>query len=166
MKAVILGTLLALGASTAASAQSYNPDRELNHFTRSALKATLTELGASATERDGKPNISVEFSNGLKADVLLMACDDQDTSNNCLATSILATFAAPSNGTSEHVREAINRYNGTQNFGRAYLTDAGTITLRTYIIADGGVSMSNYRSQMGLFAISAKKFAEYLYDKS
>lgn len=166
MKPMILGIALALGASSVASAQAYNPDRELGHFTRSALKATLAEMGATTTDRDGQPNITVEFANGVKADAVLMACDDPDTSNNCLATSILATFSPPSDGNNATVREAINRYNQTQNFGRAYLSDTGTITLRTYIIADGGVSMSNYRSQMLLFAVSAKKFSEYLYRDS
>lgn len=157
-----LSLMLAAGMATIAQAQSYDAERELDYFTTGALKATLAELDASTSDREGVPNISVEFDNGLKADALLMACDDQDTATNCLGTSILATFARPENVTGAQIAAAINEYNFRQNFGRAYESPQGEISLRMYIIADGGITMDNYRSQIGLFAVSAERFAGYL----
>ena len=157
-----LALMLAAGTATTAQAQSYDAERELDRFSRDALKATLAELGATATEREDMPNMAVEFDNGLKADALLMACEDQATSSNCLGTSILATFARPEGATGAQIAGAINEYNYRQNFGRAYESPQGEISLRMYIIADGGITMDNYRNQIGLFAVSAGKFVGYL----
>ncbi len=59
--------------------------------------------------------------------------------------------------------DAINTYNRMENFGRAYLDEDGTISLRMYIIADGGITMENYRSQIALWVSSAEDFFGYLY---
>ncbi len=162
MKAIILGTLLAVCASTAADAQSCNASTRIDTFTTSALRATLAELGATTEDRDGVQNMTVRFSNGLVADALLMACEDQATSTNCLGTSILASFATPKDATPEQVREGINEYNYRQNFGRAYVSPNGTIQVRLYVIADGGITMENYRQMIGLFARSAAKLPGYI----
>lgn len=164
MKTVLLGMALALGLGTTAQAQDFQPTRQLDHFTRSALKSTLEELGATYRERDDRPNITIEFDNSLKADALLMACDDQDTSTNCLGSSFLATFERPSGASDADIADAITEYNYRKNFGRAYVAPDGEITLRMYIIADGKITMENYRQQIGLWVYSAGDFASYLYE--
>ncbi len=163
MRTALLGLALALGMNGMAQAQGYDADRQLETFTTGALKSTLGELGATYRDREGVPNISVEFANGLKADALLMACDDQATASNCLGTSILATFAQEGK-TDAEVAAAVSEYNYRQNFGRAYVDPNGEISLRMYIIADGGITMDNYRNQIGLFAISMERFLDYLYE--
>lgn len=163
MKALVLGTVLAIGASTAAQAQSFDASRQMDVFSPSALKATLAELGATTADQDGKPNISVQFDNGLQADAVLLACKDQATSTGCLGTSILVTYQTPNHVTAQDIINGINEYNFRQNFGRAYLDPNGTISVRLYVIGDGGISMENYRQMIGLFARSAKKLPDYIY---
>ena len=158
-----LALMLAAGlATTMAQAQTFQAERKLEQFSTGALKATLAELGATTTDQEGVPNIAVEFASGLKADALLMACQDEATSTGCLGTSILVTFARPEGTTGATIAAAINEYNYRQNFGRAYESPTGEISLRMYIIADGGITMENYRQQLGLFSISAAKFTEYV----
>lgn len=161
MKTVIMGAVLASGLVSAANAQA---ERPMTQFTRSALLSALSGIDAETEEQSGKPNISVTFDNGLMADALLMACDDQEKSLNCLGTSILVTYATPDDATPAQVREAINEYNYRQNFGRAYLAPDGQINLRMYIIADGGITEENYKRQLALFSLSAAKLPDYIYN--
>ena len=158
----IAATLLGLG--TMANAQGYDGNRKLDHFTRSAFMATLDRIGATYEETDGARNITIKFENGLVADGLLLACEDEPTSTNCLGTSILVTFDTPEDVTHAKVVDAINEYNYRQNFGRAYLDPDGVITIRMYMIADGGITMGNYRRQLSLFALSAAKLPGYVYE--
>jgi hypothetical protein len=53
-------------------------------------------------------------------------------------------------------------YNYRKNFGRAYLAPDGRISVRLYLIADGGITMDHYRRQIGLCAISAQKLPGYV----
>ncbi len=153
---------MVLGLGTMASAQSYDGNRQLDHFTRSAFLATLGEIGATYEEIEGAPNIRIEFDNGLVADGLLMACEDQDTSTNCLGTSILVSFERPEGITDAQLADGINEYNYRQNFGRAYIDPDGEINLRMYMIADGRITMANYRNQLALFSASALKLPDYV----
>ena len=163
MKAFVLGAVLACGMVSGANAQANSSDRPMTQFTRSALLSALSGIDAETEEQSGKPNISVTFDNGLMGDALLMACEDQQTSRNCLGTSILVTYETPDDATPAKVREAINEYNYRQNFGRAYLDPDGQISLRMYIIADGGITMANYKRQLALFSLSAAKLPDYVY---
>jgi hypothetical protein len=74
-----------------------------------------------------------------RRDALLLACEDEQTKSRCYGSSILATFTAEDGTTTEQVMAAINTYNYSENFGRAYLDPEGTISVRMYIIADGGI---------------------------
>jgi len=96
------------------------------------------------------------------ADALLLACEDNVAKTKCLGSSMLATFE-PEDKTPEEIMAAINAYNYKENFGRAYLDDEGTISVRMYIIADGGITRANYSSQIGLWFASVSDFFGYLY---
>ena len=164
MKAFLLGLALASVSVTAANAQSFDASRQMESFTKGALKATLAELGAQVEEKADMPNMTVVFSNGLKGDALLMACSDAETLTRCLGTSILVTYETPDDATPAQVRDGINEYNYRQNFGRAYLDPEGKISIRLYLIADGGMTMENYRQNIGLFALAVAKLPDYVYD--
>ena len=159
MRNVLLVAAMALGMGTVANAQSFDANRQLDRFTRSAFLATLDQLGATHEESEDAPNISIEFANGL-----LMACKDQDTSTDCLGTSMLATFSRPDGASDADIFAAVNKYNYLKNFGRAYVAPDGEISLRMYIIADGKITMENYRRQIQLWAGSVEDFSGYLYD--
>lgn len=160
----LMALALALGLGSMAQAQDFDPARQLDHFSRADFLATLDQIGAKHEIEEGAPNIIIEFDNGLKADGLLMACEDQDTSEKCLGTSLLSTFSAPEGGSEAEIAAAITEYNFRENFGRAYVDPNGEISLRTYIIADGKITMENYRRQITLFVNSATDFFDYLYD--
>ena len=161
-KAIILGAMLAICASTAAHSQSFDASRQLEFFTTDALKATLAELGATTQDHEGVANITVTFSNGLKGDALLMACRVPETSTDCMGTSILVTYTTPDSATTAQIRDGIDEYNYRKNFGRAYLDPEGKVQVRFYVIADGGITMGNYRQQIRLFARSAADLPDYI----
>lgn len=153
----------ALFIAPPAAAQDFDGERMLQTFERADFLATLAELGADATPVEGQTNLRIEFSNGLKADGVLMACDDNATETNCYGTSILASFSAPDDGDPEAILEAINTYNYRENFGRAFIDADGDIQVRMYIISDGGITMEDYRRQILLWTNSAERFFGYLY---
>lgn len=157
MRWMILAAAAALALSTSAQAQS------LQHFTRADFERALGEAGATITTNDPKSDrIDFEFDGGVIADALLLACEDDGTKTKCLGSSMLATFE-PEGKSREEVIEAINTYNYNENFGRAYLASDGTISVRMYIIADGGITRENYASQIRLWFGSVSDFFGYLY---
>lgn len=158
MRWTILAAAAALAfTTTSAQAQS------IQHFTRADFERALVEAGATITTTDPKAErIDFEFDGGVIADALLLACEDNVAKTKCLGSSILATFE-PEGRTHEQVIEAINTYNYKENFGRAYLDEDGVISVRMYIIADGGITRANYSNQIGLWLASVSDFFGYLY---
>ena len=159
MRSTILAAAAALTfMSSAADAQT------LQHFTRADFERALREAGATITTKDqASPRIDFTFNEGVTADALLLACEDNELQTNCLGSSLLATFAPDEGQTKEQIIEAINTYNYKEIFGRAYLDDEGTISVRMYIISDGGITRENYSSQIGLWFVSVVDFFGYLY---
>ncbi|WP_285709603.1 YbjN domain-containing protein [Erythrobacter oryzae] len=158
MRWTVLAAAAALAfTTTGAQAQS------IQHFTRADFERALVEAGATITTQDPKAErIDFEFDGGVVADALLLACEDNAAKTKCLGSSMLATFEAEDR-TREQIIEAINTYNYKENFGRAYLDEDGTISVRMYIIADGGITRANYASQIGLWFASVSDFFGYLY---
>ncbi|QUL38579.1 YbjN domain-containing protein [Erythrobacter sp. JK5] len=155
-----LSAALALALGTAAQAQDSDT---IQTFTKADFTQALDAVGATYDVHDDRRNIDISFGNGLKADGLLMACDDNETESNCYGTSILATFSAPTGADDASIAKAIGEYNYRENFGRAYLDPEGTISVRMYIISDGGIVRENYSRQIELWATSLGDFIGYLY---
>jgi Putative bacterial sensory transduction regulator len=154
---------LTLG-STAARAQS---SEMLQVFTRADFEQALVDAGAIITSTDpADPRIDFKFEGDVNADALLLACEDEATQKNCYGSSILATFTADDGTTPEQIVAAINTYNFKENFGRAYLDEGGTISVRMYIISDGGITRENYSRQIGLWFASVVDFFGYLYPEA
>lgn len=163
MRQIVLFAAASLLFATPAYAQQFEGDRVLRTFERADFLATLAELGATATPIENQTNLRIEFSNGMKADGVLQACEDDASETNCYATSILATFSPPEDGDASAVIEAINTYNFRENFGRAFIGQNGEIQVRMYVISDGGITMESYRRQIELWTASAADFFGYLY---
>ena len=136
----------------------------LETFDRADLIAALKANGARHEEMPDSRSINVTFASGVFANALLLACSDEDLEAECLGTSLLATFNPQGRSESE-VIEAINAYNYRENFGRAYVDPKGTVSVRLYIISDGGITRENYRRQIALWENSLNDFFEYLYGK-
>lgn len=147
------------GAAQAQSAQT------LQHFTRADFEQALVDAGAEITPGEDAQRVDFSFEGSVVADGLLLACDE-GTQNNCLGSSMLATFTADEGTTPKQITQAINAYNYNENFGRAYVDPDGTISVRMYIIADGGITRENYSSQIGLWFSSAVDFFGYLYPEA
>lgn len=158
MRWIILAAAAALAfTTTSAQAQS------MQTFTRADFERALVEAGATITTEDPKAErIDFTFDGGVIADALLLACEDNVAKTKCRGSSMLATFE-PEDRTPEQVAAAINTYNYKENFGRAYLDDDGTISVRMYIISDGGITRANYSTQIGLWFASVSDFFGYLY---
>ncbi len=165
MRSTILAAAAAaiamLTASAPAQAQS---TQTLEQFTRADFERALREAGATIAPPDQpSEHIEFNFADGVLADGLLLACEDEAKKKKCLGSSLLATFIPADGATPEQVQEAINTYNYRENFGRAYLDEEGTVSVRMYIIADGGITRENYARQIGQWFNSVIDFFGYLY---
>lgn len=154
---------LAGAAMLMGSAAEAQTSQTIQTFTRADFEAALTEAGATITSDASSERIDFTFEGGVIADGLLLACEDANTKSKCYGSSMLATFTADEGTTPEQVMEAINKYNYNENFGRAYLDPEGTISVRMYIISDGGITRENYSRQIGLWFASVVDFFGYLY---
>ncbi|MBX7532910.1 YbjN domain-containing protein [Qipengyuania sp. 1XM1-15A] len=134
-------------------------------FTRADLETALKANNATFEASTSNDSLNVTFSNNLYANVLLLACDDAEAQTNCHGTSLLATFGSPDDASAQEIAEAISKYNYRQNFGRAYVDPDGRISVRMYIISDGGITRENYRRQIQLWTRSIEKFAGYFADE-
>jgi hypothetical protein len=149
-------------SSGAAQAQSSGT---LQNFTRADFERALKEAGATVKPKTDA-RIDFTFEDGVMADGLLLACEDAAKQINCKGSSLLATFTPDENTTSEDILVALNTYNYSENFGRAYLDEEGTISVRMYIIADGGITRQNYSRQIELWFGSVVNFFDYIYPES
>lgn len=160
-----LGIMAAAALATvslAGEAQAQNSGT-IKVFTRADLERALKNLNATFEKQPDYRNIDITFDGSILADGLLLACEEEETEKNCYGTSLLATFEDPTGATRAQVLEAINTYNYSENFGRAYIDPDGVISVRMYIISDGGITRENYEAQIDLWVGSLNSFFEYLY---
>jgi len=149
------------GPGTAARAETATV---LKTFSRAEFERALRDAGATvAPAQPESDRIDFTFDDGVIADGLLLACEDETKKKKCLGSSLLATFTPADGMTAEQIQAAINTYNLNENFGRAYLDEEGTISVRMYIIADGGITRENYAGQIRLWFASVLDFFGYLY---
>ncbi len=162
MRSTIVAAAAALALlGTPAHAQTTQP---LKQFTRADFEKALTDAGATITPSETPGDrIDFTFEDGVLADGLLLACDDAEKKTKCLGSSLLATFTPADGAKPDQIQEAINTFNYRENFGRAYLDEEGTISVRMYIIADGGITRENYSRQIALWFNSVIDFFGYLY---
>lgn len=161
MRSIILAAAAVLALSGGA-AQAQTKDT-LDTFSRADFEQALRDAGATIKSNADSQRIDFTFEGGVMADGLLLACEDEQAKTKCYGSSMLATFTANEGTTPDQVMEAINKYNYLENFGRAYLDPEGTISVRMYIISDGGITRENYSRQIGLWFNSVLDFFGYLY---
>jgi len=163
MRSTILAAAAAAIAFLSTPAHAQNT-QTLTQFTRADLEQALTEAGATITPSEtSAERIDFSFDDGVLAEGLLLACEDAEKKTGCLGSALLATFTPADGAKPEQIQEAINSYNYSENFGRAYLDEDGTISVSMYIIADGGITRENYSRQIGLWFNSVIDFFGYLY---
>ncbi|MEE4205595.1 MAG: YbjN domain-containing protein [Erythrobacter sp.] len=144
------------------SAAGADDDTPRDTFSRADLIAALEANGASWEELADSRSIDVTLASGTMVNALLMACTDEDLEYECYGSSFLATFTRE--GLSDaQVTEAINEYNYRENFGRAYVDPDGTVSVRLYLISDGGITPGHFARQIELWGVSLSDFFDYLY---
>ena len=161
-----LGVLAGLGASLSVAMTSpafAQDNRIISNFSRADVISALTKIGATYDESSGDRSINIVFQNGMKANVLLLACESEEPEVDCRGASILANFRRPRGASDMQVQAAINEYNYSENFGRAYVDPDGVISVRLYVISDGGISFENFYRNMSLWERSLGDFTGYLY---
>ena len=153
----------ALAAGTLGSAAQAQGNETIQVFTRADFERALKNLEATFERQPEYRNIDITFQGSILADGLLMACEEEESEKNCYGTSILATFEDPAGADRLKILEAVNTYNYSENFGRAYVDPDGVISVRMYIISDGGITRENYEAQIDLWVGSLNSFFDYLY---
>ena len=153
----------ALAAGTWGNAAQAQGSGTIEVFTRADFERALKNLNATFEKQPEYRNIDITFEGSILADGLLLACEDEEAEKNCYGTSILATFEDPVGADRAKILEAINTYNFSENFGRAYIDPDGVIAVRMYIISDGGITRENYEAQISLWVSSLDSFFGYLY---
>lgn len=151
------GLLLLASVGTPAQAET------LQHFTRADFERALREAGATIDPAAKADRIEFTFEGDVIADALLLACEDKAAKTKCRGSSLLATFTPDPGTSAADIAKAINTYNYSENFGRAYTEADGTIAVRMYIISDGGITRENYSQQLRLWFGSVVNFFGYLY---
>ncbi|GAA4039244.1 YbjN domain-containing protein [Parerythrobacter jejuensis] len=162
MRHLIFAAALATGTATMAvapaNAQAFNASRTISSFDYNTLKAVVEQMGA--TIEPGQNNgYLIKFSNGTAATARFTAC----STGQCLGTNISARFGLPSDKTKAQVAELVRDFNSRWSAGKSYVIEDGRAVVQGYMIADGGISMENYRMQLVVYASMLKKMRETIY---
>jgi len=164
MHKTIYAAALAIGSvSTAlipapAFAQSYSASRVIGHFDIDSLSAVMNELDGTIESKEGGGYL-LKFSNGTAATATFTVCD----SGRCRGMNILGSFGKPSDKSGEETAELVRDYNQRWNAAKAYPKDDGGAYVQTYLIADGGITMDNFRAQLNVYSGMLKKMRETIY---
>lgn len=162
MRHLIFAAALATGTATMAvspaHAQDFSASRIIDGFDYDTLRAVILEMGATI-EPGQNDGYLIKFANGTAATASFTVC----STGKCLGTNISARFGKPSDKTDAEIEELVVDYNRRWNAGKSYLTDDGRPVVQAYMIADGGLTMENYRMQLAVYASMLQKMRETVY---
>lgn len=154
------GAALLLTPSAAVHAQEYQASKIIENFDAETLEAVVKNLNATLEPMtDG--GYRVTFSNGVKSTVRFTAC----SSGNCLGTNAQANFSMPDGKTADEMAKLALAFNKRRSAGKIIWDDEGNSGVQDYMIADNGITMGNYRSQLSLHATMAKLWVESVIGK-
>ena len=164
MKNLFLAAALAVGTASVAvapapaSAQTFSESRIIKSFDIETLRAVVTELGGTI-ERKDDGNYRIKFANGTVSSVKFTAC----TSGSCLGTHLQGSFGKPSRLNVSETEELVNNFNRDRRALKVWNRGEGRSMADHYIIADGGITMENYRRQLSLYSYMLLTFRKELY---
>lgn len=156
--AVPILALATPAAPAAAQSEPYDASRILDSFDIIDLYAVANEIGASLEPEDDD-SVLITFANGLKASVYFTACN----SGRCLGTRLQAGFGKPGNKSIAQTEELVEEFNRTKAAVKVFNRGDGSSMAQEYIIADGGITMGNYRAQVNLFSLMINRFRQTIY---
>ena len=163
MRHILTAAALAVAATAAAAtpvnAQSFSASRMVTEFDPANLTAVVEQMGGTVEARSDGDGYLVRFSNGTAATAKFTAC----ANGPCLGISVSGRFGKPSDKTDAQVAALVVEFNRRWNAGKSYLTDDGRAVVQAYMIADGGITMENYRMQLVVYSQMLQKMRETIY---
>lgn len=160
--ALATASLTMVAAPAPAQAETFSASKIIKHFNYDILVAVATEMGATVKS---SPNDGwlITFSNGTAATVNFTVCRG-DGESNCLGTNIAGRYAKPTDMTDAEVEALVVDFNRRWSAGKSFMSDDGRPVVQAYMIADGGITMENYRQQLFVYSQMLEKMSEVLYD--
>lgn len=158
----------ALVMAAPASAQSYDADREVEHFDDAAMITVMREAGATVTretDSEGDPYLELMFANGYNGFATFNACD-RPNQRSCRGLIIKSTWEYPDGMTQATVLERINEIGNALTTLAVYRYDEETIVMMRYMVIDGGRTMGNLKTEFELYSASLSDAADILYGTS
>jgi hypothetical protein len=144
------------------SAARWNPSAPENRqvlptFNYATVESVLAQIGARYQRQtsNGRPALSVTFSNGRRAAILFGSCEGQ----SCRSISIQALWNRPPGLTADRLGQAIGRFNQRYAFSRALITADGRPALQRYLTADYGFIRGNLAVNLLVFATQSERFS-------
>lgn len=141
------------------AAQEFQASRVIESFDIGTLRAVVTELGGTVREHSDGDGYFVRFSNGRGTKVSFTAC----RASGCLGTHLEASFAKPRGKSEVAAQNIAVEFNQSERALKTYHLGDGRTMAEHYIIADGGITMENYRRQFSLFAYMLDQYAKEIY---
>ncbi len=164
MKLIYLGLAAAMSAAVPqpAAAQQNPPGGDLvTSFNELLLVETMTTIGGKVREgplSGETQTYTMEFQNGLVGFGFFAACTE-----TCGGLVIAASFETPEDMTADQRAKIINDFNADHAELKVFMGTDGDPLAQNYLIANGGISKQNMQTQIGVFAESAKLFADAFY---
>ena len=161
--AAALATSTAMVAATPAPANAqtttFSASRIINSFDIATLRAAVTELGGTVQAKDDGNGYRIEFDNGTVTSAYFTAC----STGVCYGTHLQGSFGKPSDKTVAQTEALVAEFNKNNRTIKVWSLEEGRSMADHYIIADGGITMENYRRQLSLYSYMLKKYREEIY---
>lgn len=151
-------TLAAVGPAPANAQTTFSEARVIKSFNIDVLRAVVRELGGTVEEKSGG-GYQITFDNGTVASAYFTAC----SSGECLGTHLQGSFGKPSDKSIAETEKLVNDFNKNNRTIKVWNMGEGRSMADHYIIADGGITMENYRRQLSLYAYMLKRFRKAIY---
>ena len=161
--AAALATSTAMVAATPAPANAqtttFSASRIIKGFDIATLRAVVTELGGTVEPKDDGNGYRIKFDNGTVTSAYFTACN----SGVCLGTHLQGSFGKPSDKTISETETIVTDFNKDNRTLKVWNLGEGRSMADHYIIADGGITMENYRRQLSLYSYMLKRYREAIY---
>ena len=146
-------------ASQEAGRVTFSPTRLIEEFDISTLRSVVSELRGTVTANDDGSGYRIEFENGTVTSAYFTACSN----GKCLGTHLQGSFGKPSDKTVAQTDGIVNAFNRDNRTLKVWSRGDGRSMADQYIIADGGITMENYRRQLSLYSYMLKQYRQALY---
>lgn len=164
----ILTALAALAANPCAAGaapmvvgqEAANAPVIIERIGQATLLEALARIGAQAERLDdsGKA-FRVVFASGARALLQRTACKD----DSCAGLLMLGLFTLPEDGSVTETDKVRRSFSATYNSVSVITNERGEHVVKSYVIADGGITPANLAVQIGVFGDAVAAYSGALY---